>query len=85
MIGTLLGVLERALGERAPASVVVQHLDGLDAIMGSHFRFEERELVAVLDAADAGGSDLDDLWRAHDRGRVSSDERLAPGGGPVDR
>lgn len=71
MIGTLLAGLATALERGAPAPVLLRHLDGLDAIMESHFRFEERELVAALDAVPAAtpGPSLDDgFWRAGVRG-----------------
>ncbi len=53
MIGSLLAELERVVREGATAEVVLRHLEGVDAIMESHFRYEERELVPVLDAVDA--------------------------------
>ena len=58
MIGTLLADLERVLREGAGAAVLLRHLEGVDAIMESHFRYEERELVAVLDAATGEGPPL---------------------------
>jgi len=58
MIGTLLADLERVLREGAVAAVLLRHLEGVDAIMESHFRYEERELVAVLDAATGEGPPL---------------------------
>ena len=46
-------------------AVVLRHLEGVDAIMESHFRFEERELVPVLDATVGDGPPLPDrFWRA---------------------
>lgn len=50
MIGTLLADLEHVLQEGAASEVVRRHLQGVDAIMESHFRYEERELVPLLDA-----------------------------------
>ena len=45
--------------------MVLRHLEGVDAIMESHFRFEERELVPLLDAAVGDGPPLPDrFWRA---------------------
>lgn len=58
MIGTLLAGLDRVLREGAGADVVTRHLEGVDAIMESHFRYEERMLVPVLDAADGPGPAL---------------------------
>jgi hypothetical protein len=55
MIGALLEELARAVEEGAAREVLLRHLEGVDAIMESHFRYEERELVAVLDgSADDG-------------------------------
>lgn len=49
MIEHLIGGLRRALDERAPAEEQLRHLDGVEAVMESHFRFEERRLLDVLD------------------------------------
>ena len=63
MIGTLLAALERAVREGAGREVVLRHLEGVDAIMESHFRYEERELVALLDAVAGGGPALpEEFW-----------------------
>ncbi|HYN68113.1 MAG TPA: hypothetical protein VES93_14600 [Ornithinibacter sp.] len=49
--------------EGAPGPVVLRHLEGIDAIMESHLRHEERELVPLLDAIDGGGPDLpESFW-----------------------
>lgn len=55
MIGTLLAGLDRVLREGAGADVVLRHLEGVDAIMESHFRYEERVLVGVLDCIEGSG------------------------------
>lgn len=47
-IASLLGQLDRALGRSAPVEELQQHLDGLAAIMESHFRYEERQLLDIL-------------------------------------
>jgi len=74
IIGSLLAELERVVREGAAGAVVLRHLEGVDAIMESHFRYEERELVPVLDATVGDGPPLPDrFWRAG--------ERLTPGGG----
>jgi hemerythrin-like domain-containing protein len=56
MIGHLLGDLELALDRAGdPASsrtAVERHLDGVGAIMESHFRYEEKALGSVLAALD---------------------------------
>ncbi len=64
MIGTLLADLERVVREGSEASVVLRHVEGVDAIMESHFRYEERELVGLLDALEGHGPDLPErFWR----------------------
>lgn len=64
MIGTILSrvadLAERARGaEGADLAALRGELDGLAAIMESHFRFEERTVTAALDAgvADTGWAD----------------------------
>lgn len=49
MIGHLLGGLEVAVASRAAPGVLHRHLDGIAAIMESHFRYEERQLLVVLE------------------------------------
>ncbi|GAA5105543.1 hypothetical protein GCM10023339_01530 [Alloalcanivorax gelatiniphagus] len=49
MIGTLLAGLQGAVTCRASVETLGQHLEGLAAIMESHFGFEERVLLDVLD------------------------------------
>ena len=44
-----LGGLQAALGRAADRSEIQQHLDGIAAIMESHFRYEERMLLTVLE------------------------------------
>ena len=64
MIGSLLAELERVVREGAGGEVVLRHLEGVDAIMESHFRYEERELVPVLDATAGDGPVLPErFWR----------------------
>ena len=58
MIGTLLADLDRVVRGGAGRAVVLRHLEGVDAIMESHFRYEERELVAVLDSTAGAGPPL---------------------------
>lgn len=48
MIAHLLGGLQAAVDVRASPSVLARHLDGLDAVMESHFRYEERQLLGLL-------------------------------------
>ncbi len=86
VIATLLAELREALGEPAPASVVLRHLEGLDAIMENHFRFEERRLVDVLDASDGDRlAARRDAWSEVPDAGGAPDERLARGGGHGDR
>jgi len=49
MIGHLIGGLQSAVSSGAANTVVASHLEGVAAIMESHFRYEERELLDVLD------------------------------------
>lgn len=60
MIAMLLGELDRAIASAAPPGEPIRHLDGISAIMESHFRYEERELLGVLEgpALDADPHDL---------------------------
>ena len=55
MIGHLLAQLEHALQSGESEAVLRRHLDGLGAIMESHFRYEERELLGVLAELDFDG------------------------------
>jgi hemerythrin-like domain-containing protein len=48
MIAHLLTGLERAVGASSPPDVLSRHLEGVAAIMESHFRYEERSLDAIL-------------------------------------
>lgn len=59
MIDYLLAGLEAALSR--PGSTpqeVVRHLDGIDAVMETHFRYEEKVLAAALDELDDETLDL---------------------------
>jgi len=49
MIGHLVGALQAAVSASAAPDVLGRHLDGIGAIMESHFRFEERTLLGILD------------------------------------
>ncbi|PKW26976.1 hemerythrin domain-containing protein [Phycicoccus duodecadis] len=48
LVAGLLGELTVALDAGAAPSVLVRHLEGLDAVMESHFRYEERELLPAI-------------------------------------
>jgi hemerythrin HHE cation binding domain-containing protein len=56
MIAHLLGGLEKDVASQAPPEVIGRHLEGLAAIMESHFRYEERQLLGVLAALDLDAS-----------------------------
>ncbi|WP_263309619.1 hemerythrin domain-containing protein [Brachybacterium atlanticum] len=49
MIGHLLGGLEAAVSSRSSPEVLARHLEGIAAIMESHFCYEERQLLTVLE------------------------------------
>lgn len=50
MIAHLVGGLQAAIDRSASPAELDQHLEGIAAIMESHFRYEERQLLAILDA-----------------------------------
>ncbi len=52
MIAHLLSGLEKAIRSQAPPEAIGRHLEGLAAIMESHFRYEERQLLTVLATLD---------------------------------
>lgn len=52
MIAYLLSGLEKAIQSQAPPEEIGRHLEGLAAIMESHFRYEERQLLTVLATLD---------------------------------
>jgi hypothetical protein len=49
MIGHLLGGLQAAVDRAAAPEELARHLEGVGAIMESHFRYEERQLLTVLE------------------------------------
>lgn len=49
MIEHLLGGLTRAIETGASTDEKLRHLDGVEAVMTTHFRYEERRLLDVLD------------------------------------
>ncbi|MEZ3181320.1 hemerythrin domain-containing protein [Streptomyces pimonensis] len=49
MIAHLLGSLRDAVDRAAPPEELDHHLEGIAAIMENHFRYEERQLLAVLE------------------------------------
>jgi hemerythrin-like domain-containing protein len=56
MIAHLLNALQAAVQRSAPAAELERHLDGISAIVESHFRYEERQLLLALETL---SSDLD--------------------------
>lgn len=51
-IASLLGQFDEAIASDTPAAGLALHLDGLAAIMESHFRYEERRLLDTLATLD---------------------------------
>lgn len=49
MIAHLLGGLQAAVARAAAPAELYRHLEGVAAIMESHFRYEERQLLSVLE------------------------------------
>lgn len=49
MISHLIGGLQSVISSGSTAGELSSHLEGIGAIMESHFRYEERELLAALD------------------------------------
>ncbi len=52
MIAHLLGGLQEAVDGAAGPAELDRHLEGIAAIMESHFRYEERQLLTVLETLD---------------------------------
>lgn len=50
MLSHLIGALRTAVEREEDTSSVERHLDGIGAIMESHFRYEEREILGPLRA-----------------------------------
>ncbi len=48
MIAHLLSGLQQAIDTEAPPEDIGRHLEGIAAIMESHFRYEERQLSGIL-------------------------------------
>ncbi|HEY2284185.1 MAG TPA: hemerythrin domain-containing protein [Streptosporangiaceae bacterium] len=48
VIASLIRELDRALASGATPAGLAPHLDGISAIMESHFRYEERQLLGAL-------------------------------------
>jgi hemerythrin-like domain-containing protein len=52
LIASLLTQFDEALTSSAAPNELLPHLDGLSALMESHFRYEERELLDTLSTLD---------------------------------
>jgi len=59
MIAYLIVDLEKALSAKSERDVLLRHLDGIEAVMETHFRFEEKQLVVLLDGMAGPIDDLD--------------------------
>lgn len=57
MLDHLSGELERAARSGANRGGLLRHLDGIEAVMETHFRFEEKKLAGVLDGVDRPEAD----------------------------
>ncbi|MFL1381835.1 MULTISPECIES: hemerythrin domain-containing protein [unclassified Nocardiopsis] len=62
MLDHLIGALEKALARGEDAEELHRHLDGIEAVMETHFGYEERRIGSALDTLDAGGLDGTDLF-----------------------
>lgn len=60
-IAHLLGELQVAVQRSASRAELDRHLEGVEAVMESHFRYEERQLLAVLDTLSLGADPADVL------------------------
>jgi hemerythrin-like domain-containing protein len=59
MIAHLLGGLSAAVDRSADPAQLRQHLEGIGAIMENHFRYEERQLLTVLESLDLDAGPAD--------------------------
>lgn len=51
-LGHLLAVLQDAADRAATADELDTHVEGIAALMENHFRYEERQLLTVLEGLD---------------------------------
>ena len=54
MIGHLLGEFRHSADAGESSEDLLRHLDGVEAVMATHFRYEEKRLLGVLDELDLG-------------------------------
>ncbi|MCD0445702.1 hemerythrin domain-containing protein [Glycomyces sp. A-F 0318] len=59
MLEHLIGNLSAAIDADEDAETLHRHLDGIGAIMETHFGYEERQLLTVLDALALEGAPRD--------------------------
>jgi hemerythrin-like domain-containing protein len=62
MIAHLIQTLEHAVSTAADSASLHRHLDGIGAIMESHFRFEEKQLLDLLNTIEVEGLDKTALF-----------------------
>ncbi len=62
MLDHLLGALQRAALSGADRDELLRHLDGIEAVMETHFRYEEKKIVPLLDEADRPEADRQELF-----------------------
>lgn len=62
MIEHLVAELRRAVERGAGTEEKARHLDGIAAVMETHFRYEERRLLDVLDTLDLDGVGAAELF-----------------------
>ena len=54
MISALIGGLRRSMDSGDSQEKLLQHLDGIDAVMETHFRYEEKQILAAIERIDFG-------------------------------
>ena len=64
MIDHLIQGLRAAMDRGLSTEEQIRHLDGIEAVMETHFGYEERQLIAVLDAVVGGSADRKTLFGA---------------------
>lgn len=64
MISYLINAWQHAMETGATPAEQLRHLDGIDAVMTTHFRYEELKLLGVLDGLDGDGLSKNDLFGA---------------------
>ena len=67
LVAGILGQLRELLASRPEPAALQRELDGLTAILESHFSFEERRIAAALDTLDTLGGDAEfsDVFGPH--------------------